>query len=431
MLKKILLIVYLGVISFCFAQSSNYSLQFNGTTDYVAIPHNDILNVSKVTIEFWVYWDGTTSTEDVDFVTAKAVEQLEVHTNGGSGDHGLRFIPTSHLFYDTNPNVFVSNTWTHVAFSYDPTGTPKATCYINGVLVSLTKRGDGLEGAPIITSTNELRIGKRGDGSYLFKGKLDEVRIWSVVRTQAQIQANKDIELSGNEAGLIAYYKMNEGSGSSITDNKASGTLTGTIYGATYQSGFPITELPVELCSFSADCSVRKVELNWETATEINNYGFEVQRSKIVDKNNFETLAFVEGNGNSNSPKSYSYLDLNVEDGKYLYRLKQIDNDGAYKYSDIIEVNISTTPADFELSQNFPNPFNPSTTIKFSIPSNQYVTLKVYDLLGKEVVTLFDENLNAGTYQKEFNANHLASGMYLYKLQSGQFTSTKKLLLLK
>lgn len=187
--------------------------------------------------------------------------------------------------------------------------------------------------------------------------------------------------------------------------------------------------LPVELSSFSAVVKENSVILNWKTETEVNNYGFEVQRSAQPDK--WDVLGFVEGNGNSNSPKEYNFIDNEVNSaGTYSYRLKQIDNDGTYEFSITIEVDFAS-PKSFELNQNYPNPFNPTTTISFTLPQSGNVTLKVFNPLGEEVVTLTDEFLEAGIYTFNFNGEGLTSGMYIYQLSTSEKTQARKMLLMK
>ncbi len=193
------------------------------------------------------------------------------------------------------------------------------------------------------------------------------------------------------------------------------------------------TPLPVELKSFSAAVIGKDVKLNWQTATEINNLGFEVERSVIsneVRNLSWEKIGFVNGNGNSNSPKSYFFVDDKVNSGKYSYRLKQIDNDGQFEYSKTIEVDMNGVKK-FELSQNYPNPFNPTTKINWQSPVSCWQSLKVYDVLGNEVATLFDEYREAGKYSVEFNASNLSSGIYFYQLEAGNFKQTNKLEIIK
>ena len=191
----------------------------------------------------------------------------------------------------------------------------------------------------------------------------------------------------------------------------------------------PEGPLPVELISFTADVRNNEVELNWTTATEVNNYGFEIQRSNS-NKEIWEKIYFVEGHGNSNSPQKYSFIDRNVVPGIISYRLKQIDFDGSFEYSREIRTEV-TNPQEFSLSQNHPNPFNPSTRVRYQISKSGYVILSVYDLLGNEIAKLVDDYKPAGKYNVNFNGTGLASGIYYYKLQTNDFVKTKKMLLLK
>ena len=187
--------------------------------------------------------------------------------------------------------------------------------------------------------------------------------------------------------------------------------------------------VPVELTSFSASASENVVTLDWSTATELNNRGFNIERSS--EKNEWRTIGFIEGKGTTSEPQHYMYSDnLNdVKSNKVYYRLKQIDNDGTYKYSNIVEVGI--VPSSFTLSQNYPNPFNPSTKIKYSIPQSSKVVVKVFDMLGKEVATLVNEEKEAGTYEITWNAQNLPSGVYSYGIKAGSYTAIKKMVLLK
>ena len=190
--------------------------------------------------------------------------------------------------------------------------------------------------------------------------------------------------------------------------------------------------LPVELVSFTATASGMNANLHWSTATEINNSGFEIQRRQTSD---WAKVGFVAGAGTSNAPRNYSYTDSKLSAGSYSYRLKQIDNNGAFTYGSTVEVAISSTPAAFALSQNYPNPFNPSTVISYQLPVNSRVTLKVYDMLGQEVATLVNGPQEAGVYTVSFNTSKgtpgLSSGVYIYRLEAGSFVSTKKLVLMR
>lgn len=193
--------------------------------------------------------------------------------------------------------------------------------------------------------------------------------------------------------------------------------------------------LPVELSSFTASVIDNNVQLLWSTATEMNNYGFEIQRQVILRQTQvgkWETIGFVSGSGNSNSPKSYSFIDKNTLEGKIYYRLKQIDNDGKFNYSNIVEVDFnSLLPGEFALYQNYPNPFNPSTVISYQLSVNSFVNLKVYDFLGNEITTLVNEYQPEGKYYLTFNAQNLSSGVYYYKLTVGDNSVVKKMTVIK
>ena len=191
--------------------------------------------------------------------------------------------------------------------------------------------------------------------------------------------------------------------------------------------------VPVELISFTSEVKEDVVTLFWQTATETNNQGFEILRFAQNDNIGWERIGFVEGKGTTTEIQSYSFTDK-PEPGKYKYRLKQIDFDGTFEYSQEIEVEVKA-PNVFSLEQNYPNPFNPSTVISYQLPENGNVTLKVYDVLGNEVATLVDEYRQSGKYEVEFNSSsikHLpSSGIYFYQLKAGNYIETKKMILLK
>lgn len=189
--------------------------------------------------------------------------------------------------------------------------------------------------------------------------------------------------------------------------------------------------IPVELSSFNVKLDGRSARVSWKTSSETNNSGFYVQR-KIASK--WENLNFIQGYGTTSEEHSYDYIDnlenLNFQ-GNIHYRLAQVDLDGSTNYSHVAEINYSPRPEDYELEQNYPNPFNPATSIKYSLPEGNQVKLLVYDLLGNEIKTLVNEYEPAGTYSVKFNAANLTSGIYIYRLQAGDFISTKRMVLIK
>ncbi len=235
-----------------------------------------------------------------------------------------------------------------------------------------------------------------------------------------------NIDVSGLEAGakywLSVYIEAENNGGTKITDPATGG---GTPYSAYFTTD---AAFPVELSSFTANLSNNTVNLNWATATEINNYGFEIEKS--VDKDNWNKIAFVNGRGNSNNVNYYAYADKNVTSGNNYYRLKQLDNDGAFVYSSIVEVNVNA-PAKFELAQNYPNPFNPATKISYSIPEASNVKLTIYNTIGQVVRSINEGYKEMGSYTVEFNGRDLNSGIYFYKLEAGKNSQIRKMIMVK
>lgn len=187
--------------------------------------------------------------------------------------------------------------------------------------------------------------------------------------------------------------------------------------------------LPVELSLFTASMNKDAINLHWRTETEINNYGFIIERK--INESEWDSLTFINGYGNSNSPKEYNYSDKDLFTGgsKFKYRLKQIDNDGAFEYSDVVEVEV--VPVEYELSQNYPNPFNPNTTIRFSLPKATQLQIIIYDILGEQIETIAQGDYEAGYHKILFDASNLPSGTYIYRLESNDFVKTKKMILIK
>ncbi len=272
-----------------------------------------------------------------------------------------------------------------------------------------------------------------------------------------------DVKLYTETASFTATITPTPASGSLILDFPSGNTLStypgsvpmriytsGTVTNGTYTiniqgqgpNGTPVHRrtvsivvvdpVPVELSAFTANVKIDNVYLNWQTATELNNRGFEVERATIENtkRSDWSVVKFVPGAGTTTNPMTYQFIDTKMNAGSYVYRLKQIDFDGSFEYSYEVEAIVSS-PVDYSLSQNYPNPFNPSTSISYSIPENAFVTLKIYDVLGNEVEVLINEQKESGNYQIDFNASELSSGIYYYTLTAGNFTSTKKMSLIK
>jgi len=192
--------------------------------------------------------------------------------------------------------------------------------------------------------------------------------------------------------------------------------------------------LPVSLSSFTHSADKRNVTLMWVTEWELNNKGFRVERT-FAAENSWKEIAFIEGKGTSNVSSGYIYRDEKLKAAEYKYRIKQEDFNGNYEYYDLGTVVKISPPKNFDMGQNYPNPGNPNTKINFEMPVNGKINIKVYDLLGREVFTLLNENREADYYTLEFNGSNIASGVYFYRIHAegeGQnFTKTMKMVIVK
>ena len=269
-------------------------------------------------------------------------------------------------------------------------------------------------------------------GKYIY-GDYGSRKVWSLLYDGINPATNTQITTA---AASITSFGVDQNNELYLV------SFNGKIY------NFIPTAIPVELSSFNATVVNGKVRLDWYTASETNNSGFVIERSQ--DGVNFKDIYFIGGNGTTTQRNIYSYTDEDVSFGVYYYRLKQIDMDGTVNYHNVVSVDLGS-PKSFFLEQNFPNPFNPLTKIKYTIPdvilssskddeggitfrnsqSGSKVTLKVYDILGNEVATLVNEYKQPGLYEVEFDASKLTSGMYVYKLSVGNYSSVRKMLLMK
>ncbi len=249
-------------------------------------------------------------------------------------------------------------------------------------------------------------------GKYIY-GDYGSARVWSIEYDGINPTVNTQITTA---SGSITSFGVDENQELYLV------SFNGKIY------KFTPTVVPVELTTFNATIIDGKVRLNWFTATETNNAGFDIERSK--DGTNYEKIFFIGGNGTTTNRNVYSYIDETVTAGVYYYRLKQINFDGSFEYLNAIAVDLGS-PVGYLLKQNYPNPFNPKTIITYQIPVEGFVTLKLYDVLGNEVSTLINEKKLAGTYKVELDGSKLSSGIYFYKITSGNFVAVKKMSYLK
>nr|HMS65922.1 T9SS type A sorting domain-containing protein [Ignavibacteria bacterium] len=333
------------------------------------------------------------------------------------------------------------------AFSYYGTNNTKVyQPFGNGTILSYPT--PGLQNSFAIWGNDNSRIMTGGDIMlYTINGGVS----WTNVNA---IGTGDILGICGG--GTIWYYtrgssvyKSTDDGGAWTSDHSATGTYNhislspaGLYMWAVRSNGgisrnlidFP---LPVELTSFLSTVNGSNVTLNWSTSVEINNSGFDIERSNVNGQTSSEWIkvGYVNGNGNTNEIRNYQFTDRGLNQGKYNYRLKQIDINGNFNYHNLSNEVIIGLPEKFTLSQNYPNPFNPSTKINYDLPFDANVDLKVFDMTGREVMTLVNDFRSAGYYTVNFNASNLSTGIYLYRISAisnGQnFNSEKKMVLIK
>ena len=399
------------------------ALRFDGVDDYVDCRNDASLNINdKLTIEAWIY---STTFNNGRIVSKWGLEtgyDLDVVTSPGVYNKDVRF----NLNQITRLNYSLAgfeSQWVHLAATWDGT-----TCklYVNGNLAT----SGGFSGT-IENSQYNLLIGRMANlAPSVWDGLINEVRIWNRSRTQSQIQATMNDSLTSiyyatDDSALVGYWRFDVLNKNVTPDLSIYGNH-GTISGAVSEPSNP--PLPVELASFSGTIKGQSVMLRWQTVSETNNYGFEIER--FVDSG-WEVVGFVNGHGTTTEIQRYEFTDYPLHlSSEVRYRLKQIDTDGSFEYSRELTVTMPV-PQAFQLDQNYPNPFNPATTISYSIPTPGFVTLRIYDLTGHEVRTLINETQAAGTHKVDFDAGQLSSGIYFYELNAGGSKDLKPMLYLQ
>ena len=234
---------------------------------------------------------------------------------------------------------------------------------------------------------------------------------------------------TGMEMGSIDWQRI---SADSIDIWSVGYTSSGGFHSGVYKKRIGFSVVPVELTSFNAGVQDGSVLLSWQTSTEINNKGFEIERSgdSETGTKQWQNIGFTGGFGTTSEDHSYTFTDNNISSGTWSYRLKQIDFDGSFTYSNEIEINVNS-PSEYSLGQNYPNPFNPTTSIKYSIPEDEFVSLKVYNSLGQLAAVPVSEYKSAGTYNVVFDGMKLSSGVYYYRMESGGRVMVRKMMILK
>ena len=375
MKKIILLLILMGIFTSLSAQ----------TTFDVRL-RNDIQVTDKI-YEFDVYFINTGSAQ-IELNTVQLGIKYNTAVNNG-GTISLSMVPGS----------------SQMAAAQQPTSFGN----LNGVLTVGPKGPVGVGNGTTISSSG-------------FGIKFARLRITNTVTFGA---ATMDLVFNvsgvGYQTKIFAYV-----AGSSTSTNVTSN-------GTFLTSDLGNAPLPVHLASFNGNVlNQRDVKLTWKTATETNNYGFDIERKALNGQ--WSKVAFVNGKGNSTTTVNYEYQDTKLNTGKYNYRLKQIDNNGNYEYFDLsgtLEVGI---PNKYNIGQNYPNPFNPTTKIDFDLPKDSKINITIYDLTGKEIKTLINEYRSAGYYTVTFDASGISSGTYFYRMTTDgdkSYVVTKKLVVVK
>jgi len=407
------------------------SLLLDGFSQYVVLPSNSYYQNHNFTMEVWAKRNSTYSG---DWIFGQGVTGQDIGLHIGFREsNGFSFALYADDLEQGQPNS--STSWQHLALTYDA-GTQSQKMYIDGVLVN-SRVSFG-----VYNGYGDFYIGRSAWSlSDAFDGLLDEVRLWNYVRSESEINDNRILALRGDEPGLLGLYHFDEPSGTVVYDASPNG-INGTIVGGASfveSDAFISTTLPVELSSFTGRISGRDIVLNWSTASEENNAGWEIQRQEDSpstplrdqsEKVEWETIGFVAGKGTTTESQNYVFSSpVTRNPSPVTLRLKQLDLDGTVSFSQIL--TIENKPEEFSLQQNYPNPFNPSTKIDFSLPESGYAKLVVFDLLGREVKTLIDQNLEAGFHSAVYDAGNVAAGVYFYQLTFNGKVETRKFTLLK
>jgi len=376
----------------------NCAVQFDGVDGYIQIPAiSPITNVplNQFTFEGWIYFNELTGSTQQFMEGHTENSEIFFETNGNDNCMMFHFADDGGGFATVTTNPLSLSNWHHIAGTYDGI---EQRIYLNGISENVITRNT------TFTITTGFTMGKDYEGNIQYlNGVIDEVRIWNVARTQEEIQSSMYKELFGTEQGLVGYWKFNEGIGDTAFDKSPYGN-NGILQGGVSwsDSSAPIFSLPdwLNLTPGSGTC---------------------VPNSAI------------------DLPVTFDATELDT--GDYYFNLRILSNDPFHPeviipvhmlVSNVVGIRDELTlPTEFNLEQNYPNPFNPSTTIKYGIPERTFVELRIYDILGREVEVLVNEEKEAGYYKVNYDAAKLASGIYIYRLQAGSFVETKKMVLMK
>ncbi|MCD4819135.1 MAG: T9SS type A sorting domain-containing protein [Candidatus Cloacimonetes bacterium] len=429
-----------------FAQ--NYDLNFGGT-DWIEIPDNPALNPSELTVEFWI--NPASLTGIPNFVTKGGnyggfTPQYEIYHS--QTNHCLRYI-SGNSGQSPNLNSISSlstGVWQHVVLTHTET---TIKFYIDGILDSQTTSGGFLANP----TTQTLHFGVEGrklSNTYL-NGKLDEIRIWDAALDQTTIQTWMNQPLNDthpNWSDLVGYWKLDEGSGQVAGDSSGNGNdgqlgSTGAYDGNDPSWGLSDNPLPVVLSSFTAiQTQANFAQINWTTQSETDLYGYNVYRNVESEINSsFKLNSTILEAENTPTGSDYSFTDENVEfEQIYYYWLESVDLGGNTEFFGPISITLEDNnqipelPNETLLQSAYPNPFNPKTTINFSVKENETAQLIIYNAKGQIVKTypVFENGTHTINWLgKDENENDVGSGVFFYRLKSASTTQIKKMLLLK
>jgi len=437
-------ILCLLLSSFIYAQ--NRSLDFDGTDDFVTM--GDVLDMgtSDFSIEAWIYIEGTATSSNK--LITKGLTTAGTPVNAGYNLRASFESPLDIEFLIGNSDgelvkvqseALTLNTWQHVAGVRDGT---KIFLYINGVNVA-TKTTPAVFNVDtnIPFTIGAIHRGVFGMNSEFTDGKIDEVRVWDVARTQAEIIGAMNTELTGTETGLAAYYKFdgpdplcdvadcnsnenngirNGSGGSNNTPQYSTNVpfLVDVSCGATSAC----SSLPVTLVDFYGSSNGKSIDVFWETSAEVDNAGFELEKS--IDRSNWQVIGALDGYGTSNETKKYDFEDLDPFQGVNYYRIKQIDFMGSVEYSEVISVEFLNSPAKVHV---FPNPSGRIFNIHIDNIENKQLEVRVLNSLGS-VVWKSGTIESTFSYRQELEIDE--SGVYFITTQIGKEVDVEKLIIL-
>ena len=415
------------------------TLKFKANSDYAVIPYRSELNPSgDFTVELWARADTAVG----DFQSALTSRG---YFTGLVFYESPDYMGPDWQFWFGNGGGWITiegdpvqiGQWTHLAAVYQ---SGMFTFYINGDCA-------GCDGSGFTINPDQpiyLGCGNNGGPWFFFDGAISEVRLWSIARSQTDIQSTMHKTLSGTEAGLIAYWPLNE-SGTNTMAYECVGGNNGELMNFDFSNDgwLPATDLslPVQAAEFVAKSEIGSVVLSWKTRSESENAGFEILRkdpgsgeSKLVTS--YLSNNSLKGLGTSTTGRTYQFVDDKVKCGAtYDYTIRSVSTSGSRKDLTTLSVSVDV-PTSYALFQNYPNPFNPSTTIRFDIKQISTVTLEIYNTLGQRVDHFDYGTMDAGRYNRVVDMSHYASGLYYYRLTASgnngeSFVSTKRLMLVK